>query len=104
VKITWHWKVSFGGPPLPAYAYTILSEPFIVGVPTEWPSAPASGWKVADEPLGRACIASGIFGVCITKNWKVWITENWKDTDEERVGYSCIRVAESIGKWPGGDL
>jgi hypothetical protein len=47
VKITWHWKVSFGGPPLPAYAYTILSEPFIVGVPTEWPSA-IENWKHDD--------------------------------------------------------
>jgi len=49
----------------------------------------------ATEGVLLRLIGAGIFGV--------WITENWKDTDEERVGYSCIRVAESVGKWPGGN-
>lgn len=49
----------------------------------------------ATEGVLLRLIGAGIFGV--------WITENWKDTDEERVGYSCIRVAESVGKWSGGE-
>lgn len=48
----------------------------------------------ATEGVLLRLIGAGIFGV--------WMTENWKDTDDARVGCSCIRVAESIGRWPGG--
>ena len=48
----------------------------------------------ATEGVLLRLIGAGVFSL--------WMIENWKDTDEERVGRSCIRVAESVGKWPGG--
>ena len=61
MKITWHWRLAFG-PPLPAYVYIIKSEPFIVGVPTEWPSARRAcneGFVEAGLPLEDAANALG---------------------------------------------
>ena len=48
----------------------------------------------ATEGVLLRLIGAGVFSC--------WMIENWKHDDDEKVGQSCIRVAESVGKWPGG--
>jgi len=33
--------------------------------------------------------------------FSVWMAQNWREGDDERIGRACIRVAASIGRWPG---
>jgi len=35
--------------------------------------------------------------------FSVWMAENWREGDDERIGRACIRVAAAHGRWPGGD-
>ena len=33
----------------------------------------------------------------------VWMAQNWREGDDERIGRACIRIAAALGRWPGGD-
>lgn len=49
----------------------------------------------ATEGVLLRLIGAGIFGV--------WMAGRLAKGVEKRIGIACIRVAESVGKWPGGE-
>ena len=48
----------------------------------------------ATEGVLLRLIGAGVFGF--------WMAEKWKNSESEKLGQSCIQVAEMIGKWPRG--
>ncbi len=55
-------------------------------------------WPDPDDPATEGCllrlIGAGVFSL--------WMAQNWREGDEERIGRACIRVAAALGRWPGG--
>ena len=39
-------------------------------------------------------IGAGVFSL--------WMAENWRVGDDERIGCACIAAAAALGRWPGG--
>ena len=56
-------------------------------------------WPDPDDPATAGCLlallGAGAFGV--------WMADNWREGEEERIGRACIRVAAALGRWPGGE-
>jgi hypothetical protein len=56
-------------------------------------------WVLAvDHPATAGCLLA-LLGAQV---FSVWMASNWREGDDKRIGRACIRVAASIGRWPGG--
>tara|TARA_R110000851_G_scaffold26200_3_gene74557 strand:- start:1929 stop:2267 length:339 start_codon:yes stop_codon:yes gene_type:complete len=52
-----------------------------------------------DDPATAGCLLA-LLGAQV---FSVWMAQNWREGDDERIGRACIAAAAALGRWPGGE-